>query len=98
MRGPTNWPKDGASPLDGVIETDWLPYTVTMNWQLTRPNHTVRFGSNEPICMISPCSLDPLEAIQSALAEPGVRSEQKDASELLTRPARTSTRVTEQRP
>ncbi len=69
VRGPTNWPKDGAVPLDGVIETDWLPYTFTMNWQLTRPNHTVRFAANEPICMISPCSLDALEAIHFRVSD-----------------------------
>jgi len=35
--GPTNLPKDGIAPLTGVIETDWLPYPFTMNWQMTRP-------------------------------------------------------------
>jgi hypothetical protein len=29
------------SPLDGIVETDWLEATFTMNWKLTRPNHTV---------------------------------------------------------
>jgi hypothetical protein len=51
--GPLNQPKDGIAPLTGIIETDWLPYPFTMNWQLTRPG-TVRFRKDEPICMIFP--------------------------------------------
>src|SRR5262249_52956673 len=35
--GSLNNPKDGIAPLTGVIETDWLPYPFTMNWQMTRP-------------------------------------------------------------
>ena len=51
--GPTNRPKDGIAPLAGVIETDWLPYPFTMNWQMTRPG-VVRFEREEPICMLFP--------------------------------------------
>lgn len=51
--GPTNRPKDGITPLAGVVETDWLPYPFTMNWQMTRPGK-VRFEKDEPICMIYP--------------------------------------------
>jgi hypothetical protein len=36
VKGPANRPKDGIAPLEGVIETDWAPYTFTMNWQFTR--------------------------------------------------------------
>jgi hypothetical protein len=52
--GPINWPKDGISPLSGVIETDWAPYAFTMNWLLTRPGATVRFEPGEPICAFFP--------------------------------------------
>ena len=51
--GPTNLPKDGIAPLTGVIETDWLPYPFTMNWQMTRPGR-VRFQKDEPICLVYP--------------------------------------------
>lgn len=51
--GSLNSPKDGIAPLTGVIETDWLPYPFTMNWQMTRPG-TVRFDKDEPVCMIFP--------------------------------------------
>ena len=35
--GPLNRPKDGIAPLTGIVETNWLPYPFTMNWQMTRP-------------------------------------------------------------
>lgn len=54
VKGPCNYFKDGIQPLEGVVETDWLPSTFTMNWKLTRPHHTVRFERGEPICMIAP--------------------------------------------
>jgi LPS sulfotransferase NodH/predicted 2-oxoglutarate/Fe(II)-dependent dioxygenase YbiX len=51
--GPFNQPKDGISPMTGVVETDWLPYPFTMNWQLTRPG-IVRFEKDEPFCVVFP--------------------------------------------
>ena len=45
--GPWNRPKDGITALTGVIETDWLPFPFTMNWQMTRPGK-VRFEPVEP--------------------------------------------------
>lgn len=49
--GPSNTFKDGATALTAVIETDWLPYTFTMNYQMTRAG-TVVWEENEPFCQI----------------------------------------------
>lgn len=49
LGGPPNRPKDGIAALGGVIETDWSPYTFTMNWRFTRPGQRVRFEAGEPI-------------------------------------------------
>ena len=54
--GPVNDPKEGATPLTGIIESDWLPYPFTMNWQLTRPGIT-RFDEGEPFCFFLPVPL-----------------------------------------
>ena len=54
VKGPTNYFKDGAHPLEGIVETDWLPATFTMNWKVTRPRHPIRFERGEPICMLVP--------------------------------------------
>ena len=34
VKGVPNQTKDAIQPLEGLIETDWLPFTFTMNWQL----------------------------------------------------------------
>src|SRR5262249_26310354 len=61
VRGPANSPKDGVSALEGIIETDWVDSTFTMNWKLTRPHHPVVFEAGEPIAMISPVRRGQLE-------------------------------------
>lgn len=54
VRGPMNWIKDGASPLDGVIETEWSSATFTMNWKITRKHLPIVFDVDEPICAFFP--------------------------------------------
>ncbi len=61
--GPVNRPKDGIQPLTGIVETDWSPYTFTMNWVFTRPG-VVRFEKGEPFCQIWPQSRTMLDAVQ----------------------------------
>ena len=50
--GPPNWPKDRICPLEGLIETEWLPFPFTMNWKFTRPGR-VRFEKDEPFCFFT---------------------------------------------
>ena len=53
--GPINHPRDGAAPLSGIVETDWLiEHSFTMNWKLTRPGLDVLFAAGEPLCHICP--------------------------------------------
>jgi hypothetical protein len=54
VKGPANQPKDGIAALEGIIETDWAPYTFTMNWQFTRKRQKVRFEEGEPVATIVP--------------------------------------------
>jgi hypothetical protein len=65
--GSPNSPKDGIYPLSGIVETDWSPYTFTMNWRFTRPDHWVRFEEKEPICFIYPVQRGYLDAVQPKL-------------------------------
>jgi hypothetical protein len=72
VKGLSNWVKDGAQPLEGVVETDWSSATFTMNWKLTRPNHPVRFERGEPVCMIVPVPrglTEGLDPVYAALAD-----------------------------
>ena len=70
-RGPANWPKDGVTALEGLVETDWAVATFTMNWQMTRPGLTVTFEAGEPICMVVPTRTADLEAFQPAIRNLG---------------------------
>src|SRR5579871_472087 len=62
-RGAPNYPKDGLLALDGLVETDWLPFPFTMNWLFTRPG-TVRFEKGEPFCFVLPIPHMELETIE----------------------------------
>jgi hypothetical protein len=66
--GSPNRPKDGIHPLTGVIETDWSPYSFTMNWRFTRRNHRVHFDAGEPICFMFPVQRAVLEAVTPRFA------------------------------
>lgn len=63
VKGPSNQLKDGIQPLEGIVETDWTEATFTMNWKMTRPDHTVRFAAGEPICMIVPLQRGLIEGL-----------------------------------
>ena len=64
VKGPSNWIKDGIQPLEGIVETDWTASTFTMNWKVTRPNHTIRFEEGEPICMVVPMARELAESLE----------------------------------
>ena len=62
-RGAPNEAKDGIAALDGLVETDWLPFPFTMNWRFTRPC-TVRFEKGEVFCFFTPVAHLALENIE----------------------------------
>jgi hypothetical protein len=81
VSGPPNISKDGIAPLSGVIETDWSPYSFTMNWQLTRTDQWVRFEKNEPICFFFPVQRQMLTEIKPKILPITDNSELKAAFE-----------------
>lgn len=63
--GPPNRIKDGAQPLSGIVETDWLEeHSFTMNWKLTRPGVEVVFQKDEPFCFLTPIPRGFVESFQ----------------------------------
>jgi hypothetical protein len=66
--GPPNRLKDGIGALTGVVETDWAPFTFTMNWKFTRPGAAVRFERLEPIGFFFPVEREPLAAVEPRFA------------------------------
>ena len=63
VSGPLNCPKDGIGALSGIVETDWSPYTFTMNWRFTRPGRA-RFEAGEPFCHLFPLQRQLIEQVQ----------------------------------
>ena len=70
VRGLANEVKDNAIPLDGIIETDWSPFTFTMSWKIVRSGVPVHFRRGDPVCMIQPIALGLLERFDCSF-EPG---------------------------
>jgi LPS sulfotransferase NodH len=67
VRGPANCPRDGVSPLEGIVESDWTEATFTMNWKVTRPNHPIVFEEGDPVAMISPVRRGEIERVRPEL-------------------------------
>lgn len=63
VRGAPNFVKDGIQALEGLVETDWLPFPFTMNWRFTRPG-TVRFDKGDPLAFVVPTQHRLLDDIQ----------------------------------
>ncbi len=68
VRGPTNWCKDYIAPLDAFVETDWAPYTFTMNWRILKRRTTIWFRQGEPICMLVPYPMGIIEQFKTTCA------------------------------
>ena len=62
VSGPPNAAKDGIAPLAGVVETDWSPFTFTMNWRFTRPGEWVTFEQGEAIAFFFPVQRGALQS------------------------------------
>ena len=82
--GSPNQPKDGIYPLSGVIETDWSPYSFTMNWRFTRADHWISFEEGEPFCFVFPVQRGVLETakpeIRSLASDPALKAEHEQWS------------------
>ncbi|KSV64632.1 hypothetical protein N182_36450 [Sinorhizobium sp. GL2] len=69
VTGPINEPKDAIAPLSGFVETEWSPYTFTMNWKFTRADTIVRFRAGDPIATIIPLSVGIIEEQRPAVKD-----------------------------
>ncbi len=69
LTGPVNRPKQGLMPLSGIVETDWLPFTFTMNWRMLFKQAWIRFEKDEPFCMFFPVRLAEIEQTRIEMAD-----------------------------
>ncbi|WP_133125639.1 DUF6065 family protein [Xanthomonas prunicola] len=51
-RGLPNRTKRSITPLEGIVETDWLTFPFTMNWRFVEKGR-VRFAAGEPIAYLT---------------------------------------------
>jgi len=77
--GSPNSAKDAIAPLGGIIETDWSPYSFTMNWRFTRPDTWIRFEENEPFCFFFPIQRNVLDEVKPQIRPLDEEPELKEA-------------------
>jgi hypothetical protein len=53
VRGIPNLIANGIQPLDGVVETDWLPFTFTYNFKFIKPGK-IKFEKDQPLFSFFP--------------------------------------------
>jgi hypothetical protein len=66
VRGSPNHPAINIYPLEGIVETDWLPFTFTMNWRFSYPG-TVHFRKGDRFCFLTPVPHMALSEIQPTI-------------------------------
>ena len=78
VKGPTNVIRDAVQPLEGVIESDWVESSFTMNWKFTRKDVAVRFEKDDPICMIVPVQRGMIESMEPTIRPLSENSDRDD--------------------
>lgn len=69
VKGPSNQFKLGIQPCEGFVETDWLPFTFTMNWKVLVPNKKIFFEKGDVFCQIIPYPKEYIEKFNPILKE-----------------------------
>jgi hypothetical protein len=64
VRGIPNMFMDGIHPIEGVVETDWLPFTFTFNYQFTKPGEII-FKKNQPLFSFFPIKRGFIESFKT---------------------------------
>jgi hypothetical protein len=55
FRGCTNNPiSPNLFPIEGVVEYDWFPSNITMNFKITAPNVEIEIAKGAPYCRVLP--------------------------------------------
>jgi hypothetical protein len=86
VKAPPNMPKDGVCVLEGLVETDWLDGSFTLNFRLTRPGLLVDWQPGDPLVTLLPFPRGWLERCEVAVSTRGTEwEEQQDAHGIWTR-------------
>lgn len=61
VMGAPNLVIPGAAPLSGIVESDWLYMSPTMNWKITEVNKVVKWKAGDPVFFFIPIHKTQLE-------------------------------------
>lgn len=61
VKGSANNPKNCLYPLEGIVETHWLPFTFTYNYKFTSPGE-ISFEKDEPLFSFLPLDISFVES------------------------------------
>jgi hypothetical protein len=61
IMGAPNLVIPGASPLSGIVESDWMFSSPTANWKITEPNKLIVFKKEDPVIFFIPIHKTELE-------------------------------------
>jgi len=64
ITGSPNFFVPGIQPITGIFESNWAPYTFTMNWKITEPNKIISFTKNDPFCFFFPINRNLIESFK----------------------------------
>lgn len=54
VTAPTNTIIKNVTPLSGVVETYWLPFTFTINWKINQPGVPININKGDVLAQIFP--------------------------------------------
>ncbi len=86
-RGPIPAAKDGLVPLEALIDSSFLPSTLTLSWRFTRPGQTVRFAAGEPFCTVLPYPKSGLQETALEVVRPDAEAYAQAFQEMIDTPA-----------
>jgi hypothetical protein len=66
MAPPNGGLKENCHALTGLLESDWMTMSFTMNWKILRPGVEVRFERGEPLFQAIPLVRNPCADLEAA--------------------------------
>lgn len=58
VNSPSNTITKNVTPLSGIVETYWLPFTFTLNWKINDPGHPVIINKGDVLAQIFPVQIN----------------------------------------
>lgn len=64
VTGPQNTIIKNATPLSGIVETYWLPFSFTLNWKINQPGAPVTVNAGDVLAQIFPIRIDVFDDVE----------------------------------